>query len=199
MRGFGSVGRFFVAALLVVIGLVAGTSEGLAAVQPEDILLGGIRPRMTYQEIIDRYGPPTREERGYAQLVHRVIYYGDSVEIGFTGRNADGKALYVTVTGDNGWRTPTGIYVGMQLEEAIEICGHDYRMITPPPRRPADSRNSPFYDMRWDGVKYEYRCVPEGVYSYAPGDISFALALTTGNRGPKRVEAITVRAYIPEY
>ena len=199
MHGFRNVGRFFVVVLLVAIGLVAGTSEGLAAVQPDDIFLGGIQPRMTYQEIIDRYGPPTREERGYAQLVHRVIYYGDSVEIGFTGKKADGKALYVTVTGDNGWSTPTGIYVGMLLEEAIEICGQDFRMITPPPSRPADSQNSPFYEMRWNGVKYEYRCTPEGEYSYEQGDISFALVLTTGSSEPKQVEAITVRAYIPEH
>lgn len=181
--------------LLALVVLAAGTGRSLAAVQAGDVSLGGVYPGMTYGEITACYGPPTKELRGDTQLVHKVIFYGSDVEIGFCGE----KVLYVTVTADNGWCTPQGLCAGMKLDEAIDICGQDYKRFGPDKYKSADAQSSPFFERRWNGVRYVYRCAaPDGVYSYAPGDTTWGISLLTSGEGASRVEAVSVRAYLPE-
>ena len=181
--------------LLALVLLAAGTGRSLAAVQSGDVSLGGVSPGMTYGEITACYGTPTKELRGDTQLVHKVIFYGDGVEIGFCGE----KVLYVTVTADNGWRTPQGLHAGMKLEEAINVCGQDYKRFDPDKYQSANATNSPFFERRWNGVRYVYRCAaPDGIYSYVPGDTTWGINLLTSSEGAAVVEAVSVRAYVPE-
>lgn len=194
MNRLECLGRLFLGMLLVLALWAAGTGRGLAAVQSGDVSLGGVYPGMTYEEIIACYGTPTKELRGDTQLVHKVIFYGDDVEIGFCGE----KVLYVTVTADNGWRTPQGLHAGMGLDEAISICGQDYKRFEPNKYQSAD-RSSPFFERRWNGVRYVYRCAaPDGVYSYVPGDTTWGISLLMSSGGAAKVEAVSVRAYVPE-
>ncbi len=196
MNGWKRLNRLAFCTLLMLVVLAAGTGKSLAAVQSEDVSLGGIYPGMTYEEVTACYGAPTREERGYAQLVHRVIFYGDTVEIGFCGN----KVLYVTVTADNGWRTPQGLHAGMGLDEALRICGEDYKSYPSPKQRRADQKDSPFFEMRWQGIRYVYHCeAPDGVYSYEPGDTTWGINLIAKDDKAAQVEAVTIRAYPPEH
>ncbi len=175
---------------LTLVFLTTGTGKSLAAVQPEDVSLGGICPNMTYEEITDVYGAPSREEQGNSQLVHKIIFYGDDVEIGFCNK----KVLYVTVTADNGWRTPQGLYAGMNLHDAISICGQDYKSFT---ERQTGSNTS---NSQKQVIRYVYRCAaPEGIYSYVPGDIKWGINLMTNGAGATQVDAVTIRAYFPEH
>ena len=188
--------RLFCGIIMVFSCMVVEMSTGMAAVQTEDISLGGIKPGMTYQDITGVYGQPTREERGYAQLLSKVIFYGDSVEIGFCGE----KVLYVTVTADNGWQSPQGIHPGMDLREAVLICGQDYTSFQSPKQRPEKLKYSPYFEMRWQGTRYVYRCAaPVEVYTYAPGDTTWGISLVTKGDGAEKVEAVSIRAYMPEY
>lgn len=181
--------------LLVIICMVALMGTSLAAVQPDDISLGGIYPGMTYQEVTAVYGTPDREERGYAQLVHKVIFYGDNVEIGFCGN----KVLYVTVTANNGWKSPQGLHAGMGFNEAVSICGKDYKCFQSQNMQNEQDRHSPFFDIRWRGLRYVYRCAaPEGIYVYEPGDTKWEIDLLTNGEGATQVEAVSIRAYLPE-
>lgn len=195
MNRLECLGRLFLGMLLVLALWAAGTGRGLAAVQSGDVSLGGVYPGMTYEEIIACYGTPTKELRGDTQLVHKVIFYGDDVEIGFCGE----KVLYVTVTADNGWRTPQGLHAGMKLDEAIYICGQDYKSFGPVQYQAVNAGSSPFFESRWNGVRYVYRCAaPDGVYSYEPGDVTWAINLLASSERATKLEAVSVRAYVPE-
>lgn len=159
----------------------------------QDVELGGIRLGMSYDEVIQLKGKPSKEEKGYAQLISKVIFYGNDAEIGFLNQ----KVRYVTVTANNGWKTPAGLYAGMTMEEAEKMYGTDYKTVSAPSKRPEESKKSPFYEMRWQGVRYEYRCVPSDVYSNKPGDTSWVMRLTDTNKA-KKVDAITIQTITPE-
>lgn len=181
--------------LLAIICMVVVMGSSLAAVKTNDICLGGIYPGMTYQEVTAIYGPPEREERGYAQLVHKVIFYGDNVEIGFCGE----KVLYVTVTANNGWKSPQGLHAGMDLNEAKRINGEDYKCFRSQNVQNEQDKHSPFFDIRWRGLRYVYRCTaPEGVYAFEPGDTKWEIDLMTRGEEATQVEAVSIRAYLPE-
>lgn len=176
------------AALLFSAMMICGTAS---AIRQEDVSLGGIYLGMPYEAVISQYGLPTREENGGYQLLHKVIFYGDSVEIGFLGQ----KVRYVTSMMNNGWNTPAGIHAGMDLSEAVDIYGTDYK--TKYPYSTRRQEHSRFYFENWQGVRYAYSCVPDMRYSYVPGDVSWYIYLDSSDGG-KTVTAITIGEQTPE-
>ena len=172
--------------------LFAASATVSASLQEGDFSLGGINLKMTYDDVINMYGQPTRQEEGYSQLLSKEIFYGDSVEIGFLGN----KIRYVTVMKNNGWTMPNGIKVGMPLNEAIAIGGDKYNSISS-----ADwgkrFENSPYHDLRWQGMSYIYSFEPDSLYTDDMAVISWTLELYESDNDNK-VDAVTIREIIPE-
>ena len=175
-----------------VIVLVAAVASVCGAVGKNDFSLGGVWLNMPYNDVVKMYGQPTSRPGGYAQLVTDVIKYGNGVEIGFLGKNV----RYVVTTANNGWKTPSGLHVGMSIDEAIRICGTDYKTST---RSQSDipdwMRSRPYLYLKWTGKKYSWSRVTD-IYSYAPGDTSFVLSVVE-NGG--KVSAIILDQITPEY
>lgn len=62
------------------------------------------------------YGPPTTESGPFG---NGTWIYGDSVKIGFY----EGKVCSIEVTANNGWKTPSGLGVGMKIDDAKRRYG----------------------------------------------------------------------------
>ncbi len=120
--------KFFVAGLVTLTAFINSPFNVCNADIPRsEISLGSIglffynnvHYRGNYVEKI--YGKPTRgnlEDTSFA-----TWYYGDSVEIKFE----EGLVSYVYVKANNGWKTPSGLAVGMKLDDAVRMYGHpDY-------------------------------------------------------------------------
>lgn len=176
----------------MAIVLVAAFATVCGAVTKNDFSLGGVYLNMPYDDVLKIYGQPTSRPGGYAQLVTDVIKYSNDVEIGFLGK----KVRYVVTTAANNWKTPSGLYVGMSIDEAIRICGTDYKTSTRSQSEIYDwMKGKPYFDYTWTGKKYSWSCVAE-TYSYAPGDTTFVLSVVE-NGG--KVSAIIISQITPEY
>lgn len=85
-----------------------------AAIPRSEIALGGIPLLKKYsvEDVKRMYGPPTKESYG-------IMEYGDSVRV----LSDEGMISCIEVTDDNGWKTPSGIHVGMTQDEILDAYG----------------------------------------------------------------------------
>lgn len=182
--------KIFVMAVVFILTI----SEVCFAIGKNEFSLGGVYLNMPYDEVIKMYGQPTSIPGGYAQLVSNVIMYGDNVEIGFLGK----EVRYIVTTANNNWKTPSGIYVGMPIDEVIRIYGNDYKTTT---RSQADiydwmkQSDKPYYDYKWCGMKYSWSRVADS-YVEMPGDTTFILSVIE-NGG--KVTGIKISQMTPEH
>ena len=178
----------------LTIFLVLSATNVCNALSLEEFSLGGVQLNMPYDNVIEMYGQPTSHPGGYAQLVNDVIIYGNDVEIGFLGK----KVRYVVTTANNGWKTPSGIYVGMPIDEVIKICGTDYKTYTRSQNDIPDwmkKSDKPYFEYTWTGKKYTWSRVAD-IYGYEPGDTKFVLSVVE-NGG--KVTAIIISQLTPEH
>lgn len=106
------------AALLV--GLVVATSNSVSASIPlTEIALGGITPGATLEAMESIYGTPTSSKSAGAHFTK--FYYGDSVIASV--EMTQGRIRNLTVTKNNGFQTPAGIHVGMNLRQMKAAYG----------------------------------------------------------------------------
>ena len=182
--------KIFIMAVVFVLTI----AEICFAIGKNDFRLGGVYLNMPYDDVVRTYGQPTSTPGGYAQLVTNVIMYGSDVEIGFLGK----KVRYVVTTANNGWKTPSGIHVGMSINEVIKICGNDYKTKT---RSQADipdwmrQSDKPYYAYKWYGTKYSWSRVADS-YAEVPGDTTFVLSVVE-NGG--KVTGIELNQITPEH
>lgn len=111
-----------VAGMLLGATLMAGSAvcgaEGLDWMGEQDISLGTIEPGMSLDYVREIYGPMKRMESHY---IDYVLGYGDSVKIVPT---ADGQSVKsIIVKANNGWATPAGVTVGMDVSILQKIYG----------------------------------------------------------------------------
>ena len=81
--------------------------------------LGGVTINMPYQSVVQMYGEPQWQ---YGDSNNGIAKYGDSVRIGFNKN----QVTYVLVMANNGWKTPKGISVGMNIDDVYKIYGNEY-------------------------------------------------------------------------
>ena len=158
------------------------------AIGRNEFVLGGVVLNMPYNAIVRMYGQPTSRPGGYAQLVSDVIKYGDDVEIGLLGN----KVRYVVTTANNGWKTPSGVCVGMSIDEAIKICGRNYKKEN---RSTALNSDRKYFYANWIGTKYTWSMVSEN-FSYEPGDTTYTLSVVVND---KKITAVELNQVTPEY
>ena len=130
-----------------------------------ELCLGGVYINMPYKDIVKQYGQPTRMEKGQAQLTGHIMYYGDSVKI-YLDRSPERKVIGVMSTANNGWNTPSGIYVGMMMNDAIKIYGNPWRVEQP-------NKNS-----RW--VTYVYHNAETRPAGYGVNGMPLELTINRG-------------------
>lgn len=179
---------------IMTVVFILTVAEVCFAIGKNDFNLGGVYPNMSYDTVIKMYGQPTSIPGGYTQLVSNVIMYGDNVEIGFSGK----KVRYIVTTANNGWKTPSGIHVGMSINEVIQICGNDYKTRTRSQNDIHDwmkQSGKPYYEYKWHGTKYSWSQVAD-FYSYEPGDTKLVLSVVE-NGG--KVTGIEISQITPEY
>ncbi len=113
--------KFFVAAVLSVFVLVGGQVN---AMPYSEMFLGGFTVGSSYSAMKRVYGEPVQDE-GHAEN-NFSSHYGDTVHIGFD--NLNNRIQFITVTANNGWKTPSGLAVGDNISKALDICGApDYK------------------------------------------------------------------------
>lgn len=134
--------KIFVTALLMALSFIGSqifSSNICRAIPLKEICLGGL----SFMEVEDGGGGPNdpnsvRKMYGEPTSINRNVQigenkrgdiwrYGDSVEIVFYDwGNFTEKEKYIasiTVTANNGWKTPEGLAVGMKLDDAERMYG----------------------------------------------------------------------------
>ena len=135
--------RLFLTAAVLLTGSVCSAMTLSATQFINELSLGGVRINMSYDDVIKKYGHPSREAKSGTQLVSKIIYYGDSVQINID-RSQEGRVIGITTTANNGWNTPAGVHVGMKLDEAVKIYG-----------QPSNIREPSQY-LKWPTYEYFY-------------------------------------------
>lgn len=178
--------KVFMMTALITVMMVASVCS---AIGRNEFSLGGIYLNMPYNSVIKMYGQPTSHPGGWAQLVTDCIKYGNDVEIGFCNK----KVRYVTVTANNGWKTPSGVYVGMSINDVIRKYGSNYT---------TENQSVRFDHQRehlltsLEGTQYIWTQVRNDVYTYDPGDTSYRVSVVVSNGV---VNAIVLDQITPEY
>ena len=112
--------KFFVAAIMSVL-VVVGQVNLCDAMLYSEMYLGGLTVGSTVEYMKKLYGKPTEPFVG----VHGHYEYGDSVII---HHDVIEERLYgIIVKANNGWATPAGLTVGMNISTALDLYGNpDY-------------------------------------------------------------------------
>lgn len=91
-------------------------AEPVATIPGAECRLGAVRLGMSYEDLIRLHGIPVWKsgdrEKG-------VVTYGKNVRIGIE----KGVVEYVYTRANNGWRTPSGLKVGMDRKDVFRIYG----------------------------------------------------------------------------
>ena len=95
--------------------VVAGEASWMSS---EDVSVGWIQPGMSMDQVRSIYGPLKETTTHYDK---HALGYGDTVKIIPSPDGATVKS--VLVEGNNGWATPSGIKVGMNIDEVTKIYG----------------------------------------------------------------------------
>ena len=117
--------KIFIAAIVSLLFIVGNQVNAMPA---SEMYLGGFTASYrggndiaaaSYSEMVKVYGQPVQDE-GHAEDNY-TCRYGNSVRIGYSGYN--NEISLITVTADNGWKTPSGLTVGMNISRATELYG----------------------------------------------------------------------------
>lgn len=109
----------FLTAIILSAFLLVGNNFCNAAMPRNEMYIGGLTFGSSTVQFLKMYGSPTVTEGGIEHLFS--CKYGESVEISY---NAEiNKIFKITVTDNNGWKTPKGLAVGMTIDKALELYG----------------------------------------------------------------------------
>ena len=124
--------KIFVTALLMALSFIGSqifSSNVCSAIPEKEICLG----RLTFGDKPDKvtkmYGEPTSRDWNVPigkNMRGDIWRYGDSVEIVFYSwhdTEKEKKIVSIKVSANNGWQTPSGLAVGMHIEDAIRMYG----------------------------------------------------------------------------
>lgn len=99
---------------IAVLNIFIMVNPCFAEIPKSELSLGGITPQSSRSDTMRAYGAPTAKKRWDNEW-----YYGDSIVISFV----EGTAYSVTSTANNGWATPAGLTVGMNVSTALKLYG----------------------------------------------------------------------------
>lgn len=113
--------KFFVAMFLTVFAFV-GNSICSAKMPKSAMYLGGFTVGSSYFDMVRMYGEPIKTGGAENNISAK---YGSGVLIGYN--NYNNKIQSITVTENNGWKTPRGLAVGSNISDVFDLYGNaDY-------------------------------------------------------------------------
>ena len=173
--------------LIAAIAFLLISTNICGAVERNEFELGGVNLGNSYDDVIKMYGQPTSHPGGYSQLVSDVITY-NGVEIGFLGK----KVRYVVTTKNNGWKTPSGLRVGMSIDDVIKIYGTDcstqVRNQSDIPKWMLES-DKKYFEYTWTGTRYTWK-------HFISNELTLALSVVESGG---KVTAVMIHQITPEY
>ena len=114
--------KFFIAVTFLVTTL-AMQINFCQAMPYSEMYLGGLTIGSSIDEMRRIYGEPTSHK--WVIEVHNSYQYGNTVTIDYNGSNK--KIGFITISADNGWKTPRGLAVGDNISKALDMYGNpDY-------------------------------------------------------------------------
>ena len=119
---------------LVMVSAVTCTTYA-AEIQKEDLNIDGIYMDQRMSEVFARYGKPDRIEHGVP--VGRICIYninGGELRISASSAEESGTVEGVTIIGNTGLATKTGIKVGSDAEDVIKVYGGKVVIRSPEPK-----------------------------------------------------------------
>ena len=116
--------KFFIATVFFVLAV---TQINFAnAMSYGEMFLGSLTIGSSIDEMKRIYGEPTSKEGGIENLAS--CSYGNHVGIAYN--NFTKKIYSVTISANNGWKTPSGLAVGDNISKALDLCGNpDYTKV----------------------------------------------------------------------
>ncbi len=109
--------KFFIAAMFSVV--VIQLSVCGANMPRNEMYLGGLTVGSTLDEMTGIYGNYDSYNPGVEGLA--LYEYGDSVAIGYNSFSK--KIISILVNANNGWTTPAGLAVGMNISDSVDLYG----------------------------------------------------------------------------
>lgn len=113
--------KFFVAMFLTVFALVSNNICN-AKMPRSEMYLGGFTVGSSYFDMVKVYGEPIKTGGAENNISAK---YGSGVVIGYN--NYNNKIQSITVTENNGWKTPRGFSVSSNISDVLDLYGNaDY-------------------------------------------------------------------------
>ena len=106
--------------IILSVFLIVGNNFCSAEMPRNEMYLGGLTFGSSTAQMLRMYGAPNKTEGGVEYMYDG--YYGDGVRISYDAYI--NKIFQITVTENNGWKTPKGLAVGMTVSQAIELYGN---------------------------------------------------------------------------
>ncbi|WP_294156900.1 hypothetical protein [uncultured Selenomonas sp.] len=101
----------------ICLFLMSGTA--FATIPLTEIALGGITPGTAFRTMQQIYGAPTTSKSAGTHFT--TFIYGDSVWA--TVELTEGRIRELSVTRNNGFQTPAGLHVGMDVQQMKALYG----------------------------------------------------------------------------
>ena len=114
--------KFFMAFIFVI--MLATQINFCQAMPYSEMYLGGLTVGSTVDEMKRIYGEPSSTKWEIENL--SSCEYGNNVRIGYVSHKKV-RITNITVSANNGWKTPSGLAVGDNISKALDLCGNpDY-------------------------------------------------------------------------
>ena len=109
-------GKFFMAFIFVI--MLATQINFCQAMPYSEMYLGGLTVGSTVDEMKKIYGLPNSTQETVKNI--EVGYYGKDVRIAYSNRYTN-RIYSVTVSANNGWKTPSGLAVSDNISKALNL------------------------------------------------------------------------------
>ena len=108
-------------ACITALSIFLMVERCFAEIPENEVSLGGISGQSNRTKVMQIYGKPTWSSDSWYSW-----RYGNSVFISFD----EGMVGSITVTANNGWATPAGLTVGMNINTALRLYGDPDKSVT---------------------------------------------------------------------
>ena len=135
--------------MIMFIGTVMVCSAQIA---PERVALGGIQVGATMGYVKSIYGEPSWSESSFDRMFGQTLtthHYGETLSIVYT---ENGRVNDIRSTGNNGFATPDGVRVGMNVGALQKVYGQSDDVV--------NSSNTRFYAMQgapYVGIRFDFK------------------------------------------
>ena len=123
---FITLRKFFIVVVISLMVIVGQANFCNASMPYSEMYLGGFTVGSSYSAMKKMYGEPVTD-KDHAEDNY-TCNYGDSVNVGYN-RYTD-EIQHIKISANNGWKTPAGLAVGMNISDALNMYGNpDYKKV----------------------------------------------------------------------